>query len=261
LKTLVSQIKDIYCVVGHPQRTAKGLLNSASIIHQGKILATSSKRHLPNYGVFDERRYFIPGETTCVVNIQDTPVSVLICEDLWFANPALDAAQHGAKLILSPNASPFEIDKHEKRLESLSKRAKASGIPIFYTNQVGGQDDLVFDGGSMVVNHQGELCQLASFFTEDLFAVDVTLQDPLQIPKKEIVIPSEDERVYSALVLGVKDYLHKNHFKKALMGLSGGIDSALALCVAADAIGPENVHAVMMPSRYTAEISKEDAGA
>ncbi len=253
-------IDGIYCVIGHPYKTSEGLFNACSVIYDGEILGTYLKQHLPNYGVFDECRYFIPGNKSCIISMKGIPVGITICEDLWYDAPIQQAAKDGARIILSPNASPFEVDKHENRQITLAKRAKAAGLPIVYVNNVGGQDDLIFDGGSMLVNQDGKICQHAGFFNENLLPVDVEFTTTETIIKSQpIVIPTKEQRIYEALVLGVRDYVHKSHFKGALIGLSGGIDSALSLAIAVDALGHDNVTAVLMPSRYTADMSNEDA--
>jgi NAD+ synthase (glutamine-hydrolysing) len=260
LNQLKNEIHDIHCVIGHPHANSKGLYNSCSVIYNGNILARYNKQHLPNYGVFDEKRYFVSGESHGVVFIHDIPVSIVICEDLWIAGPVQQAANQGARLILSPNASPFEIDKDSKRQHIISKRAKSANVPIIYCNQVGGQDDLIFDGGSMVIDAQGTLCQQAAFFNEAVIPVDITITTTdTQISSQKILVLREEEKIYQALVLATRDYIQKNKFPGALIGVSGGIDSALTLAIAIDAVGKENVNAIMMPSRYTADISVEDA--
>ncbi len=255
-----NNVEGIYCVIGHPYKTGDGLHNACSVIYDGEILGTYLKQHLPNYSVFDECRYFVPGEKNCVISIKGIPVGITICEDLWYDAPIQRAAEEGARIILSPNASPFEVEKHEHRQITLAKRAKTVGLPIVYVNNIGGQDELIFDGGSMLVDQEGKICQHAGFFTEALLPVDVEFT-PTETSLKcqPIVIPSKEQRIYQALVLGVHDYIHKNHFKGALIGLSGGIDSALALAIAVDALGKDNVTAVLMPSRYTSDMSNEDA--
>jgi NAD+ synthase (glutamine-hydrolysing) len=215
---------------------------------------------LPNYGVFDEKRYFAAGDSPSVVNIRDIEVGVIICEDLWYATPTQQAATKGARIILSPNASPFEIDKDLQRQRILAKRAKADNIPIVYVNQVGGQDDLIFDGGSMVVDAEGNVCQRANFFVEELVPVDIEITaTEAKVKATTITLPSEEEIIYQALVLSLRDYVRKNNFPGVLLGVSGGIDSALVLAIAVDAVGKDHVSAVCMPSRYTADISMEDA--
>jgi NAD+ synthase (glutamine-hydrolysing) len=260
LNELKEKITGIHCVIGHPHPNHKGLMNACSVIYNGTILGRYAKQYLPNYGVFDERRYFEPGESYGVINIHDIPVGIVICEDLWHKSPVQQAANQGARIILSPNASPFEIDKQQRRAEMLSKRAKAANIPIVYVNQVGGQDELVFDGGSMVADSHGTIYQHAGFFEENLLPVDIQLTpNEARLQTIPFNLPSDDKNIYDCLVLGVRDYIHKNRIPGVIVAVSGGIDSALTLAIAVDAIGKEHVRAIMMPSRYTADISVEDA--
>jgi NAD+ synthase (glutamine-hydrolysing) len=255
-----NSVQNIHCLIGHPHATSLGLYNSCSLIYNGIILARYAKQHLPNYGVFDEARYFIPGNSDSVITIHDIPIGITICEDLWFPGPTHQVAAQGARIVLSPNASPFEIDKHDRRFEILSKRAKKNNVAIVYVNCVGGQDDLIFDGGSMVIDDKGDIAQHAGFFHENLLVTDFEIAvAETQVAKTAFTMPSEEERIYDALVLGVRDYVEKNKFTGALIGLSGGVDSALVLAIAVDALGKENVSAIMMPSRFTADISVEDA--
>jgi NAD+ synthase (glutamine-hydrolysing) len=166
-----ANINGIHCVIGHPYLHSKGLYNSCSLIYNGTVVARYNKKYLPNYGVFDEQRYFVPGETFGVVLIHDIPVSVIICEDLWYAAPAHEAGAQGARIILSPNASPFEVDKDLQRQAVIGKRARENNVPIVYVNQIGCQDDLIFDGGSMVIDARGNIAQVAGFFQETLLPV------------------------------------------------------------------------------------------
>lgn len=258
LQKFAAEMKGIYCVVGHPQRSDRGLQNACSLIYEGKILATYAKQRLPNYGVFDEARYFVAGENSCVTLIDGIPVGLVICEDLWKIGPVKEAKALGAQIILSPNASPFEVNKHEQRLSVLAKRALLNHLPVVYVNYVGGQDELIFDGGSMVVNSNGELSQFAGFFTETLCPVDLDLSSH-RLQNHAIPLPHSIARIYQALVLSVRDYVEKNHFSHVIVGVSGGIDSALTLAIAVDALGKERVKALIMPSRYTSEASLKDA--
>jgi NAD+ synthase (glutamine-hydrolysing) len=260
LQEFKDRVKNIHCVISHPHATAHGLHNSSSLIYNGTILGRYAKQFLPNYGVFDEDRYFVPGNSACVIPINGVPVGIIVCEDLWNPAPIQQAANLGARLILVPNASPFEIDKHEQRHAILAKRAKSANLPIAYVNCVGGQDELIFDGGSMVVDANGNICQFAGFCNEIILPADfeITTADALIASDPEFSIPSEEQRIYDCLVLGVRDYLTKNNFPGALVGVSGGIDSALTLAIAADALGKDRVEAVLMPSRYTADMSNED---
>lgn len=259
-KKILTEIKGIYCLVGHPHLENHHLYNSCSLIYDGKLISQYHKQRLPNYGVFDEGRYFTPGQPAFVIPIRGIPTSFLICEDLWKLDPVRDAAAHGARLILAPNASPFESDKHEQRLSVLAKRARHDQLSIVYVNHVGGQDEIVFDGGSMVVNASGEMCQFAGFFNETLMPIDIDTQGHPLI-NTNINIATHEERIYQALVLSVRDYVEKNRFHSVIVGVSGGIDSALTLAIAVDALGKERVNAVFMPSRFTSDISLQDAEA
>ncbi len=255
-----AKVKNIHCLISHPHATSQGLFNSASLIYNDTVLGRYAKQNLPNYGVFDECRYFITGNTPCVIPVNGSPVGIIVCEDFWNSTPVDQAANLGARILLVPNSSPFEIDKHEQRHMVLAKRAKSSKLPIIYVNNIGQQDDILFDGGSMVVDQEGKICQFAGFYNEILMPVDIEITNTeTRVISSTISIPTEEQRIYEGLVLGVKDYLAKNNFTGALVGVSGGIDSALTLAIAVDALGKDNVDAVLMPSRYTADISNEDA--
>ncbi len=260
LNDLARDTSGIDVIVGHPQRRRDGkLYNAASLLRAGKIEATYTKHCLPNYGVFDEKRYFVPGSGPCIVSLQGIPTAITICEDVWEGWPVDEAAKAGAKLVINLNASPFHLNKCRERYDVVTRAAKGNGVPILYVNLVGGQDELVFDGESFSVNGDGTLAQRAPAFEEGLYVVEY---DDGRFRQASVApLLSEEESAYSALVLGVRDYIEKNRFKGAVLGLSGGIDSALTLCIAVDAIGAERVEAVMMPSRYTASMSLEDAQA
>lgn len=262
LATLKERVQDIYILVGHPARENNNLYNACSLLYNGKIIETYSKLHLPNYGVFDECRYFKPKNKPCVVDIKGVPVGFIICEDAWDSGPVENAAAAGARIILDPNASPFTADKHEIRSDVISKRAKDNNVAIVYVNHVCGQDDLIFDGGSMAIDNKGNVKHLNGFFNSSVQTIkaevsnnDVTIYSSNSITST----PSSIERVYQALVLGVRDYINKNGFPGVLIGLSGGIDSCLTCAIAVDALGADRVHGVLLPSRYTADISNEDA--
>lgn len=249
-------------VIGAPVRHGGLLYNSAVVIEGGDVSGRYFKRFPPNYQVFDEKRYFAEGQETLVVPIHGIQVGITVCEDLWSDGPVEDAAAAGAQLILNLNASPYDIDKQARRKALLERKSRENRVSIVYVNLVGGQDELVFDGGSMVFDHSGRLDVEAPQFVEGLFPVDFLCEHPCQpvsqpLPEE----PSLEANVYSALVLGVRDYVNKNGFKSVVLGLSGGIDSAVTLAVAADALGPERVRAVMMPFRYTSGMSLEDAEA
>ncbi len=261
LQRLCREIQGISAVVGCPLSTPEGLRNAAVVLDRGEICARYFKQWLPNYSVFDEKRYFVPGQEAVVVEIAGVRVGVTICEDVWLPGPVAQAAAGGAQVLVNLNASPYHAGKGEQRLTALQQRVCEGRIPIVYVNLVGGQDELVFDGGSMVVSADGVLTQRAPFFTEGLYPVDfqTSTQKMLPVPGEVAGEQELEEGIYQALVLGVRDYVNKNGFPGAVLGLSGGIDSALTLAIAVDALGPERVEAVLMPSRYTADMSNTDA--
>ncbi len=260
VERLCREISGITAIVGYPMEERGDLYNSAAVIQDGAITGLYRKQQLPNYSVFDEKRYFKPGKAACVVNIRNIPVGITICEDIWQAGPAQQAAEAGAGLLINLNASPFHAGKQQQREQRVAERARESGLPIMYVNLLGGQDELVFDGASFVVNHEGRLAQRAPACVEGLYAVDFQGGDTvLPIPGERAAVAENTAAIYQVLVLGVRDYINKHRFSGAVIGLSGGIDSALTLALAVDAIGADKVEAVMMPSRYTAEMSKEDA--
>ncbi|HVV68383.1 MAG TPA: NAD+ synthase [Gammaproteobacteria bacterium] len=256
-----AQAKGIDVLLGYPEKAVGGCYNQAALMREGEIVSHYHKQQLPNYSVFDEVRYFKPGNTPCVVDIHGIPTAITICEDLWFAEPMAQAKAAGAKLAISINASPFAKDKAIARENIIAARAREGQMPVVYVNCVGAQDELVFDGGSMVFDAQGRLVQQAEFFVEKLHLVEVSYDgSEANVPMGAIPVPmSEEERIYKALVLGVREYIEKNHFPRAVLGLSGGVDSALTLAIAVDAIGKDRVEAVMMPSRYTSDMSVTDA--
>lgn len=248
---------DLRVIVGHPKRTDAGLQNVASVLYRGEIVASYAKQKLPNHEVFDEVRYFVPGSEPCIFEIDGTKVGLIICEDAWHASAAAQAKHHGAELLVIPNASPYHLEKQYLREDVAKARVLETGLPLIYANAVGGQDELVFDGASFALSKNGQLALAMPHFKEDLAFIEYKNSD---LVKTDITAPSSIEaQVYDALVLGVKDYLGKNGFPGAIIGLSGGVDSALVLAIAVDALGADNVRAVMMPSRYTADISWIDA--
>jgi len=264
LSEILAKVSGIDLVLGYPRKTGEGIYNVAGVIRDGEIINEYYKIELPNYGVFDEKRYFIAGHDACVVDIGGVPVGLAICEDVWFPEPLDRAKEAGAKLIINLNASPYSIHKDRERLEQLERRIDETNLPILYANLVGGQDELVFDGHSMVLSADGSLAMRTPAFEEGLYVSDFTvMDDDTVVPQEGEVTPDYDEveSVYRALVLGVRDYINKNRFPGAIMGLSGGIDSALTLAITVDAIGADKVEAVMMPSRYTLDMSVEDARA
>ena len=236
--------------------------NAAGVLFPGESRPRHEyfKRCLPNYRVFDEKRYFQAGDQPCVFELGGEKLGLTICEDIWFQGPAASAAEAGATSLINLNASPFRLGKLEERYEQVSARARETGLPVFYCNLVGGQDELVFDGASFAVDANGERRVQGASFEEGLVPLDLDQEGGTPRVHGEVLpAPEGDESLYRALVLATRDYVNKNGFKGALLGLSGGIDSALTLAVAVDALGPERVEAVMMPFRYTAKISIEDA--
>mgnify|MGYP002266595815 CR=1 FL=1 len=263
LDKLIREVKGIDVIIGYPEKTPQGVFNVASVISNGKITASYYKQHLPNYSVFDEKRYFIPGDSITIVPIKGVRVGLTICEDIWMKQPVGEYARQGAQILINLNASPFHINKRQERTEIIQQRVSESAVPVVYVNLVGGQDELVFDGGSFVCDKMGRIAYRAPDFVEGLYPVDFEIDNGIATPVQTAVEaePDEDTSVYNALVSGVRDYIKKNGFHGAVLGLSGGIDSALTLAIAVDAIGGENVEAIMMPSRYTADMSLEDAQA
>ncbi|HRW71091.1 NAD+ synthase [Ottowia sp.] len=255
-------------VVGHPvgrDRRSKSLTiaqrtNAASVIRDGRVIETYAKRLLPNYQVFDERRYFVPGQGTCVFQVEGVSVGLLICEDAWFEEPAQLAREAGAQMLAVINASPFHGGKGYEREAMMIERVKACGLPLVYAHMVGGQDEVVFEGHSFAVNADGQLAGRAPSFEESMYYVGVRqAQDAIELEAKTWPARELDADLWDALVLGLRDYVHKNGFRDVILGLSGGIDSALVLAIAVDALGKDRVRALMMPSPYTAGISLEDA--
>lgn len=261
LNRLLSAELPCAVLVGYPRVVAGAVLNMAGLIQDGELVAEYAKQKLPNYQVFDELRYFIPGDQPCVVDLKGVPTAITICEDIWHPEPVAQAERAGARLMLNINASPFHRGKAQERLALLARQAQAGNMPIVYVNSVGGQDELVFDGGSFAVDKDGSLRGRAPEFVESLLPVTVrTDGGEVTVAPGNDAGPLEDlASVYQALVLGVRDYVNKNGFKGVVLGLSGGIDSALTLAVAVDALGPDRVEAVMMPFRYTSDLSKNDA--
>ena len=261
LETIRENSTDLIAVVGYPEYADKGIYNSAVAFRGGEVLGNYRKHCLPNYSVFDEERYFEVGDAPCVINAGGIRVGLTICEDVWEAEPCREAAAAGAQLIVSINGSPFRVGKQPEREKVLAERARDTGLPVIYQNLVGGQDELVFDGGSCAVDADGTTLYRAPAFTECLGMVDCRLQDGrVQIAAGEVTAQADEEAsIYAALVTGVHDYVEKNGFPGVVLGLSGGIDSALTLAIAADALGAERVQAVMMPYEWTADISKADA--
>jgi NAD+ synthetase len=259
LTRLAGQTTDMTLVVGHPHSVDGKCYNAASVLRGGLVVATYLKRELPNYRVFDEVRYFERGEAPCVFEHEGGRFGINICEDVWEKPAAAAARDAGAQVLLVLNASPYDMHKQSMRYEVVRARAAETGMPMIYVNQVGGQDELVFDGASFAMDGAGQLTHQSASFMEVIDLIEVV--DGRLTPGVALPAPSTEAQVYQALVLGVRDYVNKNGFPGVLLGLSGGIDSALTLAIAADALGPERVKAVMMPSQYTASMSREDARA
>lgn len=247
-------------IMGYPLEKNGHLFNVAGVLQQGQWTAEYAKQELPNYQVFDEKRYFQPGSEACVFDLQGIPAALAICEDIWHQGPMLQSSEQGAQLMINLNASPFHQRKQQQRVDLLAQRAREGNMPVIYVNQVGGQDELVFDGGSFAVNADGTCQVQAPLYKEGLFplvveATPIVAIEPQPLPPAE----SEMQILYKALVLGVKDYVNKNGFKSIVLGLSGGIDSGLTVAIAVDALGADRVSAVMMPFTYTSELSLNDA--
>ena len=261
LNEIATDVRGIVAVVGWPQAAGSVVYNAASVLRDGGIEQTYRKRELPNYAVFDERRYFDvdPDRDDCVFEVKGVAVGVVICEDLWFAEPVASTVAKGAQLLLVPNASPFERDKHAQRDHLLAQRTRETGAAIAYLNVVGGQDALVFDGASVVADGDGAVHPAAAAFTDQWLVVDFDPASRRFSPLQWMVDGDEsrDALAWRAVVRGTRDYFAKNGFRHAWLGLSGGIDSSLVLAIAVDALGPANVTAVRMPSRYTAGLSND----
>jgi NAD+ synthase (glutamine-hydrolysing) len=268
----LAPLKDLAVVVGHPtggdSRTRSLAVlqrfNTASVLREGQVIATYTKHELPNYQVFDERRYFTPGHDACVFEAGESghtfKVGLLICEDAWFEGPARQARDAGAELLVTINASPFHVGKGFEREQIMRERVRDCGLPLVYAHLVGGQDEVVFEGHSFILNADGSLAGRAPSFIENSLLAQID-KGPAAMNIVSTIAPdrTSDEDLWDALVLGVRDYIGKNGFPSVLLGLSGGIDSALVLAIAVDALGKGRVRAVMMPSPYTADISWIDA--
>ncbi|WP_416545387.1 NAD+ synthase [Limnohabitans sp. DCL3] len=274
LKTVARELaglKGLHVVVGHPEggglRTRSVAVtrrhNRASVLCEGRVVCAYDKRELPNYQVFDERRYFTPGHGVGVFEVEGVRVGLLICEDAWFDEPARLARDAGAQMLAVLNASPFHAGKGPEREQRMRERVADSGLPLIYAHLVGGQDEVIFEGRSFALNAQGHVEARAVGFREASMTVQVQVTttgvELSAAPESLVPMANADAELWDALVLGVRDYLGKNGFKGAILGLSGGIDSALVLAIAVDAIGADKIHAVMMPSPYTADISWIDS--
>ncbi|MCU4676711.1 NAD+ synthase [Catenovulum sp. 2E275] len=259
LEKIAAASSEQVIVVGHPWRENESIFNAASVYYQGTLLTRYFKQALPNYGVFDEQRYFTQGNQSAIFEYAGKRIALLICEDLWTDQPIAKLDGQNVDLLLSLNASPFNSEKQNEREELLKKRAQNHNLPIVYVNHICGQDELVFDGGSFAINRQAQLVARLPAYQEKTqlieFEQDIANSEIAQLPQ------TDEAEVYQALVLATRDYVFKNGFQGAVLGLSGGIDSALTLAIAVDALGADKVQAVMMPFKYTAQMSVEDAKA
>jgi NAD+ synthase (glutamine-hydrolysing) len=263
LEQLRRDVRGITLIAGYPEYDGVKIYNSAIVIRDGKVLANHRKACLPNYRVFDEKRYFTPGTEPTVVDLNGVKAGVLVCEDVWAAEPARQARAAGAEVLLVINASPYEVDKQTQREREIGRaRVGETGIPMVFVNLIGGQDELMFDGNSFVMNSQGEVTMRAPAFKEGLYVVDLSVDASgkvTPVPGDIVPLQGQEESVYGALVQGTRDYVDKHRFPGVVLGLSGGVDSALTLVIAVDALGAHRVHSVAMPSRYTSQMSKDDA--
>jgi NAD+ synthase (glutamine-hydrolysing) len=268
LTELAANTHGVVAIVGFPERAEhEHVYNAAAVLADGAVQAIYRKVHLPNYGVFDERRYFQPGDSGATIEVGGQRIGLTICEDIWLPGPPASAeVADGARLILNISASPYHAGKGAERERMFAERALEDGVPIAFCGLVGGQDELLFDGHSFVVDRTGETLARAAQFEEDLLLCDVDLDASIQtnpgVPVRltEPIAPEETE-IYRALMLGLRDYVEKNGFSHVVLGLSGGIDSALVACLAADALGAERVSAAIMPSPYSSSATQEDARA
>ncbi|OIR03206.1 glutamine-dependent NAD(+) synthetase [mine drainage metagenome] len=257
LRDLAREAQGITLIVGHPHKIGKDGYNAASILSDGKIVATYHKHSLPNHSVFDEERYFASGDEPCLLDMDGTRFGIVICADVWHERAAMNAKEAGAQMLLVLNASPYHFDKQATRYDTVRERIAETGLPVVYANMVGGQDELVFDGGSFTMDADGKLVHQFAAFDELLGIVE--LKDGMLSEGEQQAVLKDEASIYRALCVGVRDYIGKNRFPGVLLGLSGGIDSALTMAVAVDALGADKVLAVMMPSPYTAQMSIDDS--
>ena len=263
LERVSHEVTGVTAIVGYPEYVDGSIYNACVALRDGQTLLNYRKRELPNYKVFDEKRYFKAGNATGIFDLKGIRIATLICEDIWQPGPALAAKTEGAQLLVVINGSPYSLNYQQRREAVVRERIAEVGLPVVYLNLLGGQDELVFDGNSFVMNAQGEVVQRMPPFTQGLFPVDIDLVAGRAEPRAAQIEPplTEEASVYGALVLGVRDYVEKHGFPGVVIGLSGGIDSALTLAIAVDALGAERVHAVMMPSEYTSQLSLDEAAA
>ena len=256
---LAASVTGVTALVGFPETSGGRRYNAVAMLRDGRVAEVYRKQYLPNYTVFDEERYFDPGDAPCIFEVDGVRVGVVICEDIWFAGPAAAARGAGAQVLAIPNGSPYHTRQQSLRREILRARALETGLPIIYVNRVGGQDELVFDGASFVVAADGSLAQQFPAWHETVGIVELEGATPRKV--RGTLDDRLEAHVYAALTMGVRDYVEKNRFPGVLLGLSGGIDSALTLAIAVDALGRDRVRALMLPSVFNAAISLQDARA
>jgi NAD+ synthase (glutamine-hydrolysing) len=263
IERLRREVRGITLIAGYPEYDGTRIFNAAIVIRDGVVLANHRKACLPNYRVFDEKRYFTPGTEPTVLELNGVKAGVLVCEDVWDSQPAAQARAAGAQVLLVINASPYEVGKQAQREQQIGRsRVAETGIPLVFLNLLGGQDELVFDGNSFVMDARGEVTLRAPAFTEGMYVVDLAVDAAgvvRPVPGDIVPLQGQEESVYGALVQGTRDYVDKHRFPGVVLGLSGGVDSALTLCIAVDALGADRVRSVAMPSRYTSQMSKDDA--
>jgi NAD+ synthetase len=257
LAALAAEVQGVAAVVGFPERHDGMRHNALAVLRDGRVAAIYRKQHLPNYTVFDEDRYFAPGTAPCVFDVDGVRCGVIVCEDCWFADPAAEARKAGAQLIIVHNGSPYHTTQRAARRAQVEARVRENGLPFVYVNRVGGQDELVFDGASFVMDAAGVVAQQLPAWHETVAIAEFDGAQPRHV--RGDLDSTLEPNVYQALVMGVRDYVGKNGFPGVLLGLSGGVDSALTLAIAVDALGAERVRAVMLPSKYSASISLADA--
>jgi NAD+ synthase (glutamine-hydrolysing) len=259
--TIRESVRDIAVLVGFPEYEGDKIYNACAVFKDGEVLAHYRKQLLPNYSVFDEKRYFTAGTAASVFTLNGVRVGLSICEDVWASAPTADSRTAGAEVLVAINGSPYEMDSQSQREDVVRQRIREIGIPAIYLNMVGGQDELVFDGGSFAMDRTGELVFRGAAFKEELYCIELAADGAAVVPQAANVVPPlpKEQSVYEALVCGTRDYVGKHGFPGVVIGLSGGIDSALILAIACDALGAERVRTVMMPFRYTSTMSQEDA--
>lgn len=260
LEKIADAARGIGILFGYPEFDGETIYNAARLVEDGRVLANYRKRCLPNYGVFDEQRYFTAGTDTCVLDYKGLVLGLVICEDVWKEAPARESAAAGARLLLVINGSPYDTGRPGSRLRTLERHVVPTRLATLYVNMVGGQDELLFDGGSMVLDEQGKVVHQAPMFESSLSVAEFVAGENFACLPGEIAeLPEASAAIYQALVLGTRDYVTKHGFPGVVLGLSGGIDSALVLSIAVDALGADKVRAVMMPTRYTSAMSMQDA--